>query len=410
MIQSDRRDLLAHPAVQQATDGDLIWVWLVSTGGLAGLLLGAWAVRKLIAARTPKIDKLSRRDFKAIGMTGLVIAFFTTIVGVSSGVLANSGPLVLFGIAGLGFHDARRRRNSLWTVALVLAASLVGALAEFKELAALPVAAWGVGLFAGRRDAVRLRAVLVVVLLGMVAFVGVAGQRIARPLGEPTDLPTASLNAMTRYDLESGTLLRTRKRGYDVAGNLVAGLSKRTSGVEALVILHEAVPVRTEFERGRTLVLPALTVLPGSSAITTESPFPTLSLGRYYSRTFYSLSPSTDPSSQAITWAGDLYLNFGTTGILFGLLMIGALIGLFDRRFQPTSAVNAGVLAYVGLAAIGLERNVVYVLVTVLVRLFVVAIVCWLLTRWRSRAGENPLGSGPSRPVAMVSSSSTPAP
>lgn len=379
-IQLNRHDSLAHPAVQHATDSDLIWVWLMSTGGLAALLLGAWAIHKVNATRAPKIHELSRRDFKIIAVTGLVIALTTTVTGVSSGVLANVGPLVLLGIAGLGFQDARRGRNSLWTISLVLVASLVGALAGFKELATLPVAAWGIGLLAGRPHAVKLRAVLVVALLGTFAFVGVAGQRIARPLGEPTDLPTASLNAITRYDLESGTLLPTRKHGFEVVGNLVAGLSRRSSAIEALIILHEAIPARSEFEHGRTLILPALTVLPGSGALTAGSPFPTLSLGRYYSQTFYSLRPATDPSSQAITWAGDLYLNFGTASVFFGLLLIGGLIGLFDRRFPPTSALNAGVLAYVGLAAIGLERNVAYVLVTVVVRLFVVAIVCWFLT------------------------------
>lgn len=161
------------------------------------------------------------------------------LAGVSSGVLANVGPLVLFGIAGLRFQDARRGGNSLWTISLVLVASFVGTLSRFKELAALPVAAWGIGLLAGRAHPVKLRAVLVVALRVTLAFVGLAGQRMARPLGAPTDLPTASLNAMTRYDLESGTLLPARKHGFEVVGNLVAGLSRRSSGVEATLISHE---------------------------------------------------------------------------------------------------------------------------------------------------------------------------
>lgn len=404
-IQLDRHDLLAHPAVQHATDSELIWVWLVSTGGLAALLLGAWAVHKVKSTREPRIAKLSRRDFKAIAMTGLVTALVTTVAGVSSGVLANVGPLVLLGIAGLGFQDARRGRNSLWTISLVLVASLVGALAGFKELATLPVAAWGIGLLAGRRHSVKLRAVLLVALLGTFAFVGVAGQRIARPLGEPTDLPTASLNAMTRYDLESGTLLPTRKHGFEIVGDLAAGLSRRASGVEALIILHEAVPARTEFERGRTLILPALTVLPRSEVLQADSPFPTLSLGRYYSQTFYSLRPATDPSSQAMTWAGDLYLNFGTAGVILGLLVIGSLIGLVDWQYPPISAFNAGVLAYVGLAAIGLERNVAYVFVTVIVRLAIVGAVHWFLTARRPHPRDKPSASVLSGPAAMPVSS-----
>lgn len=401
-IELNRHDPLAHPAVQRATDSDLIWVWLVSTGGLVGLLLGAWVIHRLLGPRTSDIDTVSRRDFRAIAVVGLVIALVTTVTGVSSGTLANLGPLVLLGIAGLGFQDARRGRHSLWTTSLVLIAFLVGALTGFKELAALPVAAWGIGLIAGRPHVVKPRAVLAVALLGVVAFVGVAGQRIARPLGEPTDLPRASLNAITRYDLESGTLLPTRKSGYEIVSNLLAGLSRRSSAIEALIILHEAVPARVEFEHGRTLVLPALTVLPGSSTLTAGSPFPSLSLGRYYSQTYYSLRPATDPSAQAITWTGDLYLNFGTVGVFFGLLLIGGLIGLFDRRYPPTSAFNTGVLAYVGLAAIGLERNVAYVFVTVVLRLSILVVVHSLLTARSTRPRATPVGSRVPRPAAMA--------
>lgn len=390
-IQSNRSDLLAHPAVQRATDSDLTWTWLVSTGGLAALLLGAWAIHSVRAIRPAKSDTLTRRDFKGVATVGILFAFVTTVFGVSSGILANIAPLALLGISGLGFQDARRGKNSLRTLSLVVVAMLLGALSGFKELAALPVAAWGIGLLAGRPHAVKPRAVLVVVLLGTFAFVGVAGQRIARPLGEPTDLPTASLNAITRYDLESGTLLPTRKQGFELLGNIAAGLSRRASGVEALIILREAISDEAEFEHGRTLILPVLTVLPRSEALVADSPFSTLSLGRYYSQTFYSLRPSTDPSAQAITWAGDLYLNFGTAGVVSGLLLIGGMIGLFDRRYPPTTAFNAGVLAFVGLAVIGLERNVSYVFVTAIIRLTIVGITRWFLIARRPRPQARPV-------------------
>lgn len=59
-----------------------------------------------------------------------------------------------------------------------------------------------------------------------------------------------------------------------------------------------------------------------------------MSLGRYYSQTFYSLRPATDPSAQAITWTGDPYLNFGTAGIIFGLLLIADWSGCSTVAFR----------------------------------------------------------------------------
>jgi len=385
-IELDRNDPLLHPAVRRATDGDLTWVWVISTAGLAMLLFGAWVVGQVRLVRAAKIDHLRRPAFTTLSIVGLAVALGTLTFHVSSGILSNVGPIALIGLAGLGFLDAQRGRTSYRTVSLVAIALLVGALAGFKELATLPAIAWGIGLVAGRRSSIRPRTVLAVAAIALFAYIGVAGQRIARPLGEPTDLPHAAFNSLTRYDLESGVVHKNGNHGWGIIGNVASGLSRRSSGVEALVILRETVPNRVNYQGGRTLVLPLLTVFPGSKDFTGDTPFSTLSLGRYYSQNFYSLNPGTDPSSQAITLSGDLYLNFGIVGVIVGLFLIGTLVGAFDRRYPPTSAFSAGLLAYAGTQAIGLERNVAYVLVTVFIRLAIASVAYWVLVgAWRNR-------------------------
>jgi hypothetical protein len=374
-VQLNRNDPLLHPAMRRATDGDLTWVWLASTAGLAMLILGSWAIGRIRIVPTSHIDHLRRHGFTMVCVGGLSVAVVRLILGVSSGILSNVGPLALVGLGGLGFLDARRARTSWWTIAFVVIGLLVGALAGFKELAAMPAVAWGIGLIAGRRDSIRPRTVLAFVSVALFAYIGVAGQRIARSVGEPSDLPHAAFNMLTRYDLESGRVAQRGNRGWEILDNIASGLSRRTSGVEALVILREEVPRRVEYQHGRSLVLPILTVVPGSKSLTRDSPYSALSLGRYYDQNFYSARPQSDPSSQAITWAGDLYFNFGLNGILVGLFVIGAMLGAFDRRYPPTSAFNAGMLAYVGTQAIGMERNVAFVLVTTLLRLAIVSAV-----------------------------------
>lgn len=374
MILVDRDNPLFHPATRAATDGDLLWVGLVSTAGLAAVIGGAWVVQSTALVRPSRGLDLRRNHLTLASLVGVAVAMGALVFRSSSGIIANVGPVALLGLAGMGFLDARRGEFSWRTSGLVLVTMLAGSASGFKEFAVLPIAAWGVGMVAGRSTRLPLRVALPVATLAFLAYVAVAGQRIGTNVGEPASLPSALMNALTRYDLESGTVMARPKHGWDILGDPGAALSRRLSGVESLLIFRRQVPERTEYQAGRTFVLPTLTLLPGGSSLVEGTPFPQLSLGRYYALRFYSLTPQSDPSSQAITWAGELYLNFGTTGIIVGLLFIGALLSAFDQRYPPVSAFNVGVLAYAGTAALGLERNIAYVLVTVVIRLVIASV------------------------------------
>src|SRR5680860_34800 len=46
VIQGDRQNFTLHPVVNQASDGDLMWVWGVSFIGLGGMVLGGWLAQR----------------------------------------------------------------------------------------------------------------------------------------------------------------------------------------------------------------------------------------------------------------------------------------------------------------------------------------------------------------------------
>jgi hypothetical protein len=81
-------------------------------------------------------------------------------------------------------------------------------------------------------------------------------------------------------------------------------------------------------------------------------------------------------------------LNFGVTGVLVGMALLGALSSLFDCLFTLKGPIRVGVVAFAGHPLIGLDGNIDYVLVTSGIRL----IICALLLRlaFRSRLVSRP--------------------
>lgn len=394
VIQADRQNFTLHPTVAQATDADLLWVWCLSGLGLSALLAGSWLVtgrRQGIALDLPA----TRSMYACITAGGLAITVLLPEVGISSGLLAQVKLVTLFGLAGLGFIDGRSGGCRPLTAALVAVGVFLGAMQGFKELAVLPIAAWCIGLVAGSGRQFRVRRVLATLLVAVVAYAGVQGQRIAGGGHSPASLLTSSARALADHDLRSSTPHHP-KRGFELFTNFASGLSQRFYGADILLVLRDKVPSSIPYQHGVAIIDPTLSVVPGITRLV-DLTYPTLSLGGFVTARIYSVNPNSDPSAQILTWPGDLYLNFGLAGVVVGLLLIGAGLGVFDRLTRVDSPFGCALFVYVGLSFVRLESNVAYALVTGLMRLVTVLAVVLVVSQsraWRDQRADGPISDG----------------
>lgn len=351
-----------HPAILAASDSYKSWIWVLTTMAFFAFGVGVVLARRLGfgAAKTYSSLELPRHTLLSLFYVFLGLSYALALSGVSSGFLGNVSQFYLFVIAYASYKSAEARRSVGPELAVVLVASLLGVLLGFKEFAVLPVVSWFVGQLAGRRRLLSVGS-LAVVLIGSFFYVGIQAQRAAEVLGENHGFLPALNRGLTDYDLVTGTYLH--KQGSAIPLNVLAAMGSRLTGVDALFVLDARVPEVIPFQRGRTIWEPLLSIVPGTNSFTSPE-LSTLSLGRYTTENFWSLSPNTDTSSQPLTIVGDFWLNFGSIGIMVGLVAFGMLYEFIDLKAPVSSATTAGLFAYAAIPLLEIERNVAYLLVT----------------------------------------------
>jgi hypothetical protein len=241
----------------------------------------------------------------------------------------------------------------------------------------MPLAAWLIGR-AGAGDRVRLRYIVIAAAATTVAFGIVQGQRDAMLAGRTVSNPIAALQlGLTSYDLAYG--VPADSHGTGIVGNLINGVIYRLRGADYFIALTDSVPSQVPYQDGRSLWQPALSILPGAKQfLGLEPQYRQLSLMEYADQAFF--SQTLHPVAQSVTPPGDLYLNFGTAGVLVGMLILGVLYAMFDRAFVITGPMSAAVAAFAGLPLVVLDTNIAYMLVTCGLRLGI----CALLLTWIS--------------------------
>ena len=365
VVMSNRQSDAVHFITYYATDADLTWVWLVSGAGFTALLVGH-ALATFVPVNEVRAST-TRGQYQGIAVAALALTMASNYVGSASGLLGNASLLYLFGIGGLAFTDASEQRLRLSTMSILGVAILLGTATSFKELAVLPVAAWMIGYFVGS-PRVRWFAILTTMVLGLIGYLGVEGQRIS----SKGNIVSAAWNALTRYDLTLKFEGDHRKSAGEMVSDITGSMSARTSGVEAMLLFRRDVPTVVPYQHGASIFEPAINIIPGVGRLHTTK-FTQLSLGRWYNVNFYTSNPETDPSSQALTVMADFYLNWDVLGILIGMMLLGAAARLFDAKMPANSAFGVASFAYVGTAFAGIERNVAYYLVTIGIRVAIVA-------------------------------------
>lgn len=386
VIMSNRHSHAVHFITYYATDADLTWVWLVSGAGFTALLVGH-ALATFVPVNEMRAST-TRGQYQGIAVAALALTMVSNYVGSASGLLGNASLLYLFGIGGLAYTDASERRLRLSTMSILGVAILLGTATSFKELAILPVVAWMIGYFVGS-PRIRWFAVLATVFLGLMGYLGVEGQRISGK----GNIVSEAWNALTRYDLTLKFEGDHRKNAGEMVTDITSNMSARTSGVEAMLLLRRDLPNVVPYQHGASIFEPAINMIPGVSRLHTTK-FTQLSLGRWYNVNFYTSNPETDPSSQALTVMADFYLNWDVLGILIGMLFLGAAARLFDAKFPADSAFGVAIFAYVGTAFAGIERNVAYFLVTIGIRVAIIAVLVVIL----GATGPQMIGATDRRP------------
>jgi hypothetical protein len=372
------------PAVIAASPQQLIWVCEVTTAAFVLFLIG-----QLFANRTFHISgsvekvQMTYWQLLAVGVAGVSVTATLTVFHISSGILSNVGDVALFAIAGASYLEAKAGNRSYASLLLVVVAGAYGYLNGFKLLMLMPLAAWLIGR-AGAGDRVRLRYIVIAAAATTVAFGIVQGQRDAMLAGRTVSNPISALQlGLTSYDLAYG--VPADSHGIGIVGNLIDGVIYRLRGADYFIAITDSVPSRVPYQDGRSLWQPALSILPGAKQfLGLEPEYRQLSLMEYADQAFF--SQTLHPVAQSVTPPGDLYLNFGTAGVLVGMLILGVLYSMFDRAFVIRGPMSAAVAAFAGLPLVVLDTNIAYMLVTCGLRLGI----CALLLTWISLSQHKP--------------------
>jgi len=203
----------------------------------------------------------------------------------------------------------------------------------------------------------------------------VAGMRISVANHDDATVFTAGYRALTTYNLEGGYLDRPGSGVSNSMTDIVSSTSRRFGGMDSFIVIDNKLSSGGQHVGWVSLTDPLLSLVPYTK---TDPRFSVLSSGRYFAINFWSARPESDPSSQAITILGDLYLALGPVAIVIGMFLFGALVRVIDMTLKPTTPFAAGAFAYLGLPLMGLERNLDYVLGTIALRTITLSIVVLL--------------------------------
>lgn len=381
-IMVPTNDMYDHPTVVNAGEPLRAEIWVGTTCALALFAAGMLWGRALVRPRSfGPASESAESILRWIGFLGVFGTAALSVLRIESGILGNILQAYFFAIAGLAFISARRNRYVAADIVLLFLAVSLGILLNFKEPAVSALFAALIGyLAAGRR--IRIRVLVVGGLLALAMFSGIQAQRIAQVhdnLGasqSPAQFLSNLSDGFTRYNLAYG--IEEEQTGLSILTNPVLGVLNRVKGPDAIFALRSRVPAEIPFQEGKTVVEPALSIVPVPLPFALD--FNQLSLGRYFSLNFWTLRPDSDQSSQALTVVGDLYLNWGWPGAVIGMSVFGIAIGVADRRYPAASLAGAGILAYSFLPLLSFDRNLAYQVVTVGIRLAFALVLTKLVT------------------------------
>ena len=377
VIQADPFDDDLYPGLRGAPRPEFLWTWMMIVCGLAVFVVGV-SVARPWRASSLVIPRVSDRLLFAFGTGALALRVVIGLGRIPSGLAENVSDSYLIMLTALTARSIQTPSLARRAKTMLAFAVFAGYLSGYKEQAVVPLLAYLGGKIAGGHK-MKPKSLIAGVLIGITVFISIQGARIAGEVGDPAFPPPDPITVLSKYNLESGQRLHQERTPSEALIDVGRSLSRRFGGADALVLLHRRAGKEEPYQHGKTIWQSAISILPGIASFI-HLDFPVLSLGHWFSDHYVTTRPGEDPSSQAITMPGDLYLNFGTIGLLIGMAILGLMYGAIDRLFPPNTPLFAGFAFYISYPLIGLERNLAYPLVGTAIRFTVVLI---LLSRFK---------------------------
>jgi hypothetical protein len=367
--------------------GDIVIGQVVALVGLMSLLLGYGLTPSRLSDR--EIELRASRDWPPelipiIAMMMLVVGWTVVISGalglipaaIGSGVINTIGSSVFFG-------------NALLTVAVVRHRSRLALMMLFV---AVPISS-ALGFLTGSKQSTLMVPFIVfftTMLLGgrlLVRWiiVGTLALAMLYPVAQFYRQDVLQANTLTIVDALSDPtytfgVLSEFLSGSQGGTYLMDGLTAtaaRMDGIGIESVIVRDTPSRSPFQMGRTLALFPVAFIP---RLLWPSK-PEITMGQWITDTYGTGSHIT--SYTGPTFIGDLYLNFGIASVVIGMLVIGAVLRLFQTRFLGPKPTLIGILAAIVLvvqlhikqigSAAYVMSSTVFALAPVLIVYFLVA-------------------------------------
>jgi hypothetical protein len=231
-------------------------------------------------------------------------------------------------VAAIDHWIIRPTAHKRWVlVALAAVECAVALFSASKQGVIFPlVALTVVFLISGRTVKIRLLAVGVVSVSLLFSF-NVAYRNTIRDAGTTSIAPSEALSVLPT--------VVGRTIGEATAGGVVvdgpAALARRLRLVDNVAIVRQKTPEEIEYRSWSDLVTgPMLAAVP--RVIWPEKPV--ISTGRDFAIYYYEV-PSSVYSANAVTVPGDLIRHGGILPMVAGMLLLGAVIRLFDTALRP---------------------------------------------------------------------------
>jgi hypothetical protein len=361
---------------------------------LVALSLVAFGIGAWLASRPKRARLLSFSPTSAPDRRALIVAFGAsvalTIPAFASGaygynaaaqslqfngvvnLLSAVGPLVVLATA-LAYYGAGRTDLREPLIAMVVIQIAIGFAAGFKQNALDPVVllAFAYVLTRGRYP---WRAILVAIPLVFLVVIPAnsAFRSATRREGQSTTRALQQVLAGTRPSSHAPSAVQ---EAFDYT-------FVRFRLIDSVALINSATPSVYPYANGEKYkLLPALVVAPRVLWPTK----PQFDEGSQFAHMYMGL-PSSIETSTGMTEIGDLYRNFGRYGLLVGMLLWGAVIGLWqrlaDKGLTPRGAmIHAYAILHYG---IYIESDIPNLISIASKTLPVALVIAWLLLPGRS--------------------------
>jgi hypothetical protein len=248
-------------------------------------------------------------------------------------VLVNGAALTLVGLAlvGIGAFQTESASRSMRKAVFVLATAVVFAFALISDEKATIL--WtgisvAVAYHFGKRSLKPWHMLASFLVFALLLFPFV--QEIRNDTRSSPDRPSIvsaverAPKRIVQYEVFSG-LPRQRFTPGDYISDAFNVFTTRLYGLDSLLVERALTPSVYPYLDGSTYArLPASFV---PRAIWNDKP--QLSLATWFGDRYWGRTSTADRSTQATTFAGEFYLNFGVVGVLFGMFLLGFLYRLW---------------------------------------------------------------------------------